>query len=566
MKGRMLGLVAAWRTFWSRTSHDRRRLLRSAWTTAREHGVGHALRRARQSAALATDRDAENQRYAEWCRRHTPDAPALARLGAQAAAWPYRPLISILTPVYNTDPRLLEACAASVLAQVYDRWEWQIADDGSTDGATVEALSRLAARDRRISVHRLSHNAGISTATNVALTAARGDYIALLDHDDVLLPHAAARMVEHLNCGGERPDVMYSDEDKLEEDGTRTDAYFKPDWSPDLFLSNMYACHWLLARRSLVQELGGFRSAFDFSQDYDLVLRLMERANRIDHIPDVLYHWRKAPQSTASAGTAKPAAHLAGRRALQDYLDRNAIPGRVEDAGPPGFFRLVFRLARTPPVTILGDWQVDDRERLRAATDYPEVEFASTVERASGELLLFLSSAYAPASRDWLHTLVQLALRPGVGAVGGKLLGADDTVEHIGLVLGVAGVAGRPLAGAPSSYPGYFGNALLMRTVSAVTADCLLTPRAVVERVGPPDASLGSDAAGVDYGLRLAKHGLRVVFTPWCALRRRDPAPLPGISAAEAERLHAAWGAALDRDPFYNVNLSREALDFRVAV
>ena len=415
-------------------------------------------------------------------------------------------------------------------------------------------------------MHRLPQNRGISAATNVVLTAARGDYIALLDHDDALLPHAAARMVEHLNGGHERPDVIYSDEDKLEEDGTRTDAYFKPDWSPDLFLSNMYACHWLLARRSLVQELGGFRSAFDFSQDYDLVLRLMERANRIDHIPDVLYHWRKAPQSTASAGAAKPTAHEAGRRALQDYLARNAISGRVEDAGAPGFFRIVYTLDRLPLVTVVGDWQVRDREQLLAATEYPGVEFASTVERATGELLLFLSPAYAPVSRDWLDALVQIAQRPGVGAVGGKLLTAGDAVEHIGLVLGVGKVAGRPLAGTPSSYPGYFGNALLMRTVSAVTADCLLTSRAAVERVGPPDASLGGDAAGVDFGLRLAAHGLRIVFTPWAALRRRHPAPLPDISPAEAERLRAAWGAALDRDPFYNVNLSREALDFRVAV
>ena len=293
----------------------------------------------------------------------------------------------------------------------------------------------------------------------------------------------------------------------------------------------------------------------------------MERTRRIGHVADVLYHWRKTPQSTAlrRRGQAHgPPAPARGRCRITSTATPSQVESRTQ--GTSGFFRLVFTLARTPLVTILGDWQVRDRERLRAATDYPEVEFASTVERATGELLLFLSPAYAPASRDWLDALVQVALRPGVGAAGGKLLGADDTVEHIGLVLGVAGVAGRPLAGTPSSYPGYFGNALLMRTVSAVTADCLLTPRAAVDRVGPPDASLGGDAAGVDYGLRLAKHGLRVVFTPWCALRRRDPAPLPGISAAEAERLRATWGSALDRDPFYNLNLSREALDFRVAV
>lgn len=562
----MFGLVAAWRSFWSRASHDRRRLLRGFWTTARSHGVVHALRRTHLSVALARGRDAENRRYAEWCRRHTPDAPALARMRLQSAGWAYQPLISILTPVYNTDPRLLDACASSVLAQIYEGWEWHIADDGSTNGATVEALSRLAARDPRISVHRLPQNGGISAATNVALSAARGDYIALLDSDDALLPHAACRVVEHLNHVDEPPDVLYSDEDKLDEEGARIDAYFKPDWSPDLFLSNMYACHWLLARRSLVQEIGGFRSAFDFSQDYDLGLRLMERANRVDHIADVLYHWRKGPQSGASTGSAKPAAHLAGQRALQDYLDRNGIPGHVEDAGSPGFFRLAYTLTRTPLISIVGDWPPRDREGLGAATDYPAVEFVSTVERATGELLLFLSPAYAPTSRDWLRSLVAVAVQPGIGAVGGKLLGADDTVEHIGLVLGLTGVAGRPLAGAPSSYPGYFGHALLMRTVSAVTADCLLTPRAAFDRVGPPEPGLAADAAGVDYGLRVRRHGLRVVFTPWCTLRRRHPAPLPSISTVEAERLRATWGPALEHDPFYNVNLSRDARDYRVAL
>lgn len=562
----MTGLVPAWRTFWSRSSHDRRRLLRTAWATVREHGVGHALRRAHRSAALAADREAENQRYAEWCRRHTPDGPALAHMRQQSAAWAYQPLISMLTPVYNTDPRLLDACASSVLAQAYPRWEWQIADDGSSNGPTVEALSRLAARDPRISVHRLPQNRGISAATNVALSAASGDYIALLDHDDALLPHAAFRVVEHLNRVDERPDVVYSDEDKLEEDGTRADAYFKPDWSPDLFLSNMYACHWLLARRPLVESIGGFRSAFDFSQDYDLGLRLMERANRIDHVADVLYHWRKVPQSAASRGSAKPAAHLAGQRALQDYLDRRGIPGRVEDAGAPGFFRVVYALTRTPLVTIVGDRAPRDREALAAATDYPAVEFATTAEEGSGELLLFLSPAYVPTSREWLDALVQVALQPGVGAVGGKLLGADDTVEHIGLVLGLAGVAGRPLAGAPASHPGYFGSALLMRTVSAVTADCLLTARELFEDVAPRAGRLEGDAAGVDYGLRLRSRGRRVVFTPWCVLKRRVAAPVPRITDADADSLRATWGAALDHEAYYNPNLARDRFDYGVAL
>jgi GT2 family glycosyltransferase len=360
--------------------------------------------------------------------------------------------------------------------------------------------------------------------------------------------------------------VIYSDEDKLEADGTRTDAYFKPDWSPDLFLSNMYICHWLVARRSLVQEIGGFRPAFDFSQDYDLGLRLMDRTDRIDHIPDVLYNWRKGPLSTASAGSAKPRAHLAGKLALEDYLRRHGIAGSVSDAGAPGFFRIAFELASRPPVSIVGVQNQQDRRRLRRGTAYDNLEFAASAEAAAGELLLFLDPAFEATTPDWLDALVQVGLRPGVGAVGGRLLTADATLEHIGLVLGLAGVAGRPLVGIPAGYPGYFGSALLMRTVSAVTADCLLTPRHVFARTGVTAPLLKGDADGVDYGLRVGQAGLRVVFTPACTLRRRRTAPVPGIGDAEAARLRAAWGSRLDRDPYYNPNLSTSALDYRVAV
>jgi glycosyltransferase involved in cell wall biosynthesis len=562
----MTGLLAAWRTFWSRSDADRGRLLRAALSTLAERGLVSTLRRARQSAALAADREAENRRYAAWCRRHTPDAATLETMAAQIPTWHYQPVLSIVTPVYNTPPALLAACAESVLTQIYPKWEWHLADDGSTNPDTLAVLDTLAKRDRRIHVHHLAVRQGISGATNVALAAATGEYVGLLDHDDALMPHAAFRVVAHLNHAEVRPDVIYSDEDKLEEDGTRTDAYFKPDWSPDLFLSNMYICHWLVARRSLVEEVGGFRSAFDFSQDYDLGLRLMDRTSRIDHIADVLYNWRKGPQSTASAGSAKPRAHLAGQRALDDYLQRNRINGRVDDAGAPGFFRVVFDLARRPLVSIIGVEDQEDRRLLRSSTAYVNLEFAASAEAASGELLLFLDPSFEATTRDWLEALVQIGLRPGVGAVGGRLLAEDGTLEHIGLVLGLAGVAGRPLAGTPAGYPGYFGSAMLIRTVSAVTADCLLTRRDVFAQTGQTQACLHGDADGVDYGLRLRQLGLRVVFTPACTLQRREGSPITAISDADAERLRAAWGLWLARDPYYNPNLSTAALDYRVAV
>jgi GT2 family glycosyltransferase len=559
----MPGWLDVWRSFWSRSGHERARLLRTAWYSLRQHGLGRTASRMRLSAHFAVDRAVESARYARWCRTHTPDAGALDQMKAAAARFSYQPLVSIITPAYNTDPRWLLACAASVVAQAYPRWEWHVANDGSDNPRTIDALAQLAAMDARITVHHLPENGGISAASNVALRAATGDYVGLLDHDDALLPHAVLRVAEHLNRDGVRPDVIYTDEDKLEPDGSRSDAYFKPDWSPDLFLSNMYACHFLVARRALMIEVGGFRSAFDFSQDYDLMLRMMERANRIDHIPDVLYHWRKVPQSTATAGGAKPTAHLAGQRALQDYLDRNGIHGHVVDAGPPGFYRIVYALATSNTVSIIGSFGPTDRDRLRAATSWPLLEFVASPCQATGERWLFLDPAFEPQSPDWLAALLQV-LRPGVGAVGGKLLRADATVEHIGLVVGLDGVAGRPFLNAPADHPGYFGNALLIRTVSAVSGACLLTTKETYERVGGTDERLGREAAALDYCLKVGSAGERVVFTPWAVLRRRAAGAVPGPTAEEADQLIERWQARLGHDPYYSPHLTTQALDYRV--
>ena len=344
----MPDLSLYWRTFMKRSPSERAQLLRTAWLWLRTEGPLAAVRRLTQGARRVNERDASTDSYAEWCLRHTPETRQLAAMREAAGQFAYRPLISIITPVYNTEPHWLEPCARSVIEQAYDRWEWHIGNDGSTRPETIAALARIASLDPRISVHALPANRGISAATNLALSHARGDYVALMDSDDALLPHALFRMVERLNERETPADVIYSDEDKLDLDGNRCEAYFKPDWSPEHFLSNMYVCHLLMARRELVVEVGGFRSAFDFSQDYDVMLRLMERARRIDHLSDIVYHWRKVPTSGAAAGDAKPPAHVAGRRALQDFLERNHIAGEIVDAGTPGFYRARCRIEGRP--------------------------------------------------------------------------------------------------------------------------------------------------------------------------------------------------------------------------
>lgn len=600
----MSSLYRAWRALRSRPRAAQRLLVRQALGRLRSEGLGATLRWARAHAGPPDQAEA----YRDWCRRHTPDAAALAAWRADSRTWRHQPTISILTPAYDTAPSWLEAAADSVLAQAYERWEWCVADDGSGDARSRAALARVAGRDPRIRLHRAERRGGVSAASNLALAHATGEFVALLDHDDVLAPHALARIVALLNTGDTPFDVIYSDEDKLDEDGVRCDPYFKPDWSPDLFRSSMYACHLLVLRRALVEEVGGFRSAFDFSQDYDLLLRLIERTTRIGHVPDVLYHWRKTPASTARAGDAKPAAHQAGARALQAHLDRQAIAGRILDAGPPGLYRVQYVVEGQPGVSIvvpapratptaLAKWLaqlvagtrhrpleiviVSDTGAVPAvAADGVDVRGVSAggadryaarvnlgARAASAPYLLVLHDDVSPQHPEWLDAMLELATRPWVGVVGAKLFDSAGRVRHIGLVLGLEGTVGRPFAGYPGDALGYFSNALCIRNCSAVSGACLMTSKAVFDGAGGFDPRLRDGSVEVDYALRVSAAGRLVVVTPYARLTQAPSAAGSGTDAAGDDwaLLGERWGRQLAADPFYSPHLSRRALDYRLA-
>ncbi|HEX9366519.1 MAG TPA: glycosyltransferase, partial [Vicinamibacterales bacterium] len=311
--------------------------LTRAVATAARRGPRAAVRELRADARL----DERTAAYRRWARAHAPGAAALATMTSGQATLPYRPLISIITPVYNTDPAFLRACIASVRAQAYPNWELCLCDDGSTLEATRAVLREQT--DPRIHLTFLESNARISAASNAALTRARGEFVALLDHDDELTPDALYRVVRHLN-DAPGADVVYSDEDKRDADGGLSEPFFKPCWSPEHLLSAMYTCHLTVARKSLVDRIGGFRVGYEGAQDHDLMLRLSDVTERIDHLPHVLYHWRRAPESTATAGSAKPWADDAGKRALEDYLARHAIEGEVVSGGVPGLYRVKFAI------------------------------------------------------------------------------------------------------------------------------------------------------------------------------------------------------------------------------
>lgn len=595
----MSSLYRAWRTLRSRSPEAQRRLARQAIAKIRAEGLGAALRWARAAAGPP----GQAQAYRAWCARRALDANGLASLRAASRGWRHQPTISILTPAFNTAPRWLAAAADSVLAQAYERWEWCITDDGSSDAASREAVARLEALDPRIRVQRSAARGGVSAASNLALARASGEFVALLDHDDVLAPHALAAVVAFMNAGAAPFDVVYSDEDKLDEDGGRCDPYFKPDWSPDLFRSSMYACHLLVLRRTLVDEVGGFRSAFDFSQDYDLLLRIIERTTRIGHVPDVLYHWRKTPTSTARAGEAKPTAHQAGARALQAHLDRQGIAGRILDAGPPGLYRVQYEIASREGVSVVvatrdaasprfGAWlrhlvETTSHRPLEIVVvsptgGAPEIDGvavqspvtpaldgdAAMVNRgagiASAPYLLLLRDDVSPLHPDWVDAMLELATRPWVGVVGAKLLDVDGRLQHVGLVLRPDGTAAPPFAGYPRDIPGYFSNAICIRNCSAVSGACLMTPRGVFDQVGGLDEQFGHGSAEVDYALRVSSAGRLTVVTPYARLTQAPPATSPVPGNDDCHRLRGRWGDRFAADPFYSPHLSRESLDYRI--
>jgi len=574
---------------WRRSAAERRELTRAFLGRLRRGGFRDTLRWAQH-----TDRRGEyEERYRHWCLRHTPDAAILDAMRQESARWSTRPRFSVLTPVYNTDPLWLAACIDSVRAQAYTNWELILSDDGSTREET-RALLRTVESDPRIQVVWNDHNQGIAGATQAALSRASGDFIAMLDHDDVLLPHAIYRVAEHLRRDPDS-DLIYSDEDKLELDGRRSDPYFKPDWSPDLFLSSMYVPHFLVLRRAVVEQVGGFRAGYDGAQDYDLVLRFTEHTSKIHHLSDVLYHWRKIPQSASSAGSAKPWAHLAGRRALQDAADRRALHATVEDAGSPGLYRMRYALRAHPLVSIIIVAEEESRDATRelldeiarssylrrevaivaAATEgghgdqdpLPVIEIQhqghvaeqlnAGARASSGEYLLFLRPHMRPQHADWIESLLEHAQRPGVGAVGAKLFSTDGRLRHIGLVRGRGGRAFRPFDGYPGTWAGYFSNANCVRNCVAVSRSAMMINRVTFVEVGGWREPSRGDDLEIDLGVRLLAAGFRVVFTPYARLTE-----LRAESTTATPR--ATNGPEDSVDPYYNPQFVSDSADYLV--
>jgi GT2 family glycosyltransferase len=546
-------------------------------------------------------RSVAKTQYQEWFQRHRASGGDLDRMRHEARAFASQPLISIITPVFDTSVPWLEEAVESVLAQAYENWELLLIDDGSSASDLLNALPTLAARDRRITLAQVGEHKGISAASNQGLGLARGEWVTFLDHDDVLEPDALFQIVKLLQTHPDA-DLIYSDEDKLAENGCDA-PLFKPDWSPDFLLSYNYVGHLTAVRREIVQKVGGFRSEFDGAQDYDLFLRVIEQSDRIHHIPRVLYHWRRSEASSAISVRQKPGQLDASRLAIEDHLKRRGEPAHVAVDWRTHAFCIRRELVAAKKISIIIPIRSEPEqlargvESLTRATRYPNYEIvivgsedmpdkasdslpgtANRLLRFSGAFndsavrnfaikqtdspwLLFMDGNIEAIEPDWLTIMAEHIQRPEVGAVGGRLLNPNNTIEHAGFVLGVNGVAQPAFGGFPSEHSGANRQLQVTRNCSAVSGACMLTRRDVLQEVGGFDESLPESLADVDLCLKMQRAGYLIVYTPFAKLYWHAPQH-DRIDERGDAIMRERWPDVLQRDPYYNPNLSRERADF----
>lgn len=547
--------------------------------------------------------------YREWISRYDRltehDRCSISR---HIAAMTYRPLISVLMPTYNTPGCFLQKAIESVQNQLYPNWELCIADDASHAPHVRTILEQAAQQDQRIRIVFRQENGHISAASNSALEIAQGDFIALLDHDDELAESALYHVANALN-ENTGLDLLYSDEDKIDIYGKRFGHYFKPDWNPDLFCSQNMISHLGVYRTSIARAIGGFRTGYEGSQDWDFALRFITQPQpaRIHHIPRILYHWRAIPGSTSVSISAKSYSIEAARRSLTDYWSRRKI--RVELVGvEPGHFNARICVPAIPPVVSIIILATDRLDRLcrcldglNDETDYAEREillvtssitcpdilahllnrrqdrnlrvleysgpahhssmYNWAAQQAHGKVLCLLSDAAEPASPLWLKDLVGHALRPEIGAAGAKLCTREGKVVHSGYIL-INGEPECPFADQATAAPGYANRALLNQNLSAVSAACMVIRKALWDEVGGMDDQLFPAVYGdIDFCLSLIGKGYQNLWVPqallYCSgeqLRLRGENELARQSTLLA--LRKKWGERLNHDPAWNPNLA----------
>ena len=540
-------------------------------------------------------------RYSAWINEHEPDSARLEEQRRASKEFSTQVRISLLVPVHNTPADFLDEMFVSVAAQTYDNWEMCVVDGGSDRPATIETLRRWEEREPRIRIQRLAENLGISENTNRALEAATGDLMACVDHDDLLAPFA---LYEVARAAAKFPeaDIFYSDEDRWSVAGKRHAPFFKPEWSPELLCSSMYIGHLTAYRRSLVEQVGGFRKEFDLSQDYDFALRATERARAILHIPHVLYHWREHPESGSAGG--KPDARKTNLAALADAMKRRNLPAEVVEY--PTANRARLKVAPWPRVSVIIPTDSPSRAQvclrdLPRSTKYPDLEIVIVTNSrllesleglgtpnpsvrfvpydkpfnfsekcnlgaaaATGERLIFFNDDVETAQPGWIQNLIEPLENPEVGAVAPKLLYEGGRIQHAGLVMGVRGLAGTAFHQSMAESTEHFNLAQSLRDVAALSAACLAMRREDFIRVGGFDAVNTPIAhSDIDLCFKVREAGLRCVYTPYATLSHAGHASIGVEEAKEAARgkdkasiyLLKRWPRYTTHDSYFTDNM-----------
>lgn len=580
-----------------------------------KNGISHTIQRAK------IEKLRNQASYPNWlARNEVLDIEAMTQ---EIATFHYQPKISIAMPVYNVEEKWLRLCIDSILNQVYTNWELCMADDASTDPNVKKILTEYQQLDERIRVVFREQNGHISEATNSALAIATGEFVALLDNDDELAINAFYEVVKVLNENPEL-DLIYSDEDKIDMDGNRSDPAFKPDWSPDLLLGTNYISHLGVYRRSILEEIGGFRKGYEGSQDYDLVLRFTEKTTkeRITHIPKVLYYWRMLPTSTAVEQGSKGYAFEAGLRAVQDALVRRGINGHATHGAANGLYDVYYDIESEKLVSIIIPTKNGYKDVQRCvssiiekttyqnyeiimadngSTDpkmhelYAEFEqqlpgrfFVESIDipfnfstinnraakKAHGEYLLFLNNDTEVITENWLTLMVSFAQQERIGCVGAKLLYPNNTVQHAGVILGLGGVAGHGHYGYPHGDLGYFGRLAINVNYSAVTAACLLMKKADFDAVGGFEEAFTVAFNDVDLCLKVQALGRDNVWLHEAELYHfesqtrgyDDKGKKKKRFEQEKVMMEEKWGPLIENDPFYNPNLTRDIPNFSLRI
>lgn len=530
--------------------------------------------------------------YSQWYATHKVTEEELA--AQREAKLDYSPTISIVVPTYRTPIRFLRDMIESVQAQTYPYWELCIGDGSEGDEELVGTIQAYAAQDSRIKLKVLEKNLGISGNTNGALSLATGDYIGLLDHDDVLPPNALFEVARALN--EDDYDVLYTDEDKVSADLSRhDDPNFKPDFSPDLLHSHNYITHFFVARKSIVDAVGGFRSEFDGAQDYDFIFRCTERAGKIKHIPKILYHWRIHGNSVAGDPSSKMYAYEAGKKAVEEHLRRIGIRDAVvEHTNMWGMYHVIYSTEPNPLVSIIipNKDHIDDLDKcvqsIYRKSTYQNIEFIvvennSTdpatfayyermqqehpnfrvltwtegfnysainnfgVKSARGDYLLFLNNDTELISPAGISELLGCCMRPDVGIAGAKLYFGDDTIQHAGVVVGLSGFAGHVFTGFPKSYYGFMMRARISGNYSAVTGACLMADRKAFEQVGGFSEDFVVALNDIDFCLKVRRLGLLVVFDAFSEWHHYESKS--GATRTQKKRSPASRGRFSDSRP-----------------